>query len=99
MPRFSACWIGAFFTVLILPAVRAVAADDVHQFLRAYCFDCHDADLQKGGLDLSALEQDYKTARNFAKWVKINDRVAAGEMPPKKKQRPEPSDLKAFTNS
>ena len=37
--------------------------------------------------------------QNFARWVKIYDRAASGEMPPKKKPRPAASDLAAFTNS
>src|SRR5262249_49377582 len=42
---------------------------------------------------------DPKASDNFARWVQIVNRVSAGEMPPKKKPRPLPADLNAFTNS
>ncbi len=53
-------------------------------FFEAHCYGCHDAKLKKGGLDLTALKLD---ADNFARWVKIHDRVVAGEMPPSKRSR------------
>ena len=42
----------------------------------------------KGGLDLTALKPDFADAENFARWVKVHDRIESGEMPPKKKPRP-----------
>ena len=44
-----------------------------------------------------ALPFDPTDARNFAEWVKIHDRVSAGEMPPKViTQRPNPAAQQAF---
>ncbi len=80
------------------PAALA-APKEVSTFLAAHCFDCHDGELKKGGLDLKGLPFDPAEAENFATWVKVLDRVANGEMPPKKKPRPEPAPLRAFTNS
>ena len=80
-----------------LLSARATAAEDLQPFLEKYCFDCHDADSKKGGLDLTALKADFSTPRNFAAWVTVHDRVASGEMPPKKKARPEPAAEKNFT--
>src|SRR5438128_70355 len=65
-------------------------------FLQNHCFECHDPDMKKAGLDLTALKFDPRLSDNFAKWVRIDDRVSAGEMPPKKKPRPELSALKGF---
>lgn len=65
-------------------------------FFSANCLDCHDAETKKGGLDLEGLSRDWKDGRTFAQWVKIHDRVAAGEMPPKKKPQPEEGAKKAF---
>ncbi len=70
---------------------------DPKPFLQKYCFECHDADTKKGGLNLEALQFDLAT--NFNQWVKIADRVATGDMPPKKKARPDGKDLRTFTNS
>ncbi|HVV74090.1 MAG TPA: DUF1592 domain-containing protein, partial [Verrucomicrobiae bacterium] len=71
---------------------------DVHAFIESHCVECHDADTRKGGLDLSELEFKVQDPATFSKWVKVDDRVAAGEMPPKKKPRPGARELKAFTN-
>jgi len=72
---------------------------NVQALLDESCFDCHDEDMKKGGLDLTALPFQLDDERNFDTWVKIHDRVATGEMPPKKKARPDAALLNAFTNS
>jgi hypothetical protein len=67
-------------------------------FLEKYCFECHDADTTKGGLNLEGLRLALTNADTFAEWVKVHDRVMAGEMPPKRKPRPNAADLASFTN-
>ncbi|MFT6180309.1 MAG: hypothetical protein ACJAQT_000127 [Akkermansiaceae bacterium] len=57
-------------------------------FLAEHCFDCHDGATQKGGLNLEDLAQDFDDSANTETWIKIHDRLASGEMPPKKKKRP-----------
>ena len=74
-------------------------ADELHGFLQKHCFECHDPDTKKGSLDLTTLSFDLVDQANFSRWVKVHDRVALGEMPPKKKPRPPARELKAFTNS
>ena len=66
-------------------------------FFEAHCTECHDADMKKGNLDLTALKQDFADPENFARWVKIHDRIENGEMPPKKEKRPPVADVKAVT--
>ncbi len=61
-------------------------------FLEKHCVDCHDADLKKGNLDLRSLKPE-----DFARWVKVYDRVSLGEMPPRKKAQPPPAEAKAFS--
>src|SRR6266496_5467326 len=79
---------------------RAVAPrGDIGTFVEKYCSDCHDAETKKGGLDLTALKLEPDNPTNFALWVKVHDRVANGEMPPKKKPRPEPAAAEAFVTS
>ena len=65
-------------------------------FLESLCYDCHDAETKKGELDLTALAFDPRCPKVFATWVKVHDRVRGGEMPPKKKARPEPAERGAF---
>src|SRR5688572_17881776 len=70
------------------------------EFFDQFCGECHYED-QSGGLDLSVLTFDPTNRDNFATWVRVLDRVAAGEMPPKKriKNRPGPADLSTFTHT
>lgn len=80
----------AFF----LPPWGAQAA--LPLFLEKHCVECHDADTKKGDLDLTALGTDLANPQNLETWVKISDRTANGEMPPKKKARPDTQAKKAF---
>jgi len=78
------------------PAQSESAGKNVRAFFDAHCTDCHDAETKKGGLDLTALKQDFANPDTFALWVKLHDRVADGEMPPKKKEQPAPAVRKTF---
>lgn len=57
-------------------------------FFEMHCHDCHDATTQEGGLDLTSLKFESSNADNFARWVKIHDRIESGEMPPKDAEPP-----------
>ena len=72
----------------ILLATFGPASAAPQAFLEKHCFDCHDSDTRKGGLDLTGLAFDLKPAETFATWVKVHDLIASGEMPPPKKPRP-----------
>jgi hypothetical protein len=80
----------------VLAAERPVA---VRTFLEQRCFECHDSEVRKGDLDLTALKFDPDDSRVFGTWVKVHDRVRDGEMPPKKNPRPPAEELRAFTNA
>jgi hypothetical protein len=75
-------------------AARAELPREVHTMFENRCLDCHDSDTKKGNLDLTALKPDFTDAETFALWLKVHDRIASGEMPPKKKARPEASEVK-----
>lgn len=87
--------------VCISHSLKGIAATPpkLHTFIEKHCLECHDNDVKKGGLDLSSLRFDLDDSRVFPEWVALNDRVSRGEMPPKKKARPAPAELKSFTNS
>src|SRR5215470_5077924 len=92
----------ARFALLSVFGASAMAGEQgsaLRDFLDRHCFECHDAETKKGDLDLTALKFDLANSTNFSKWVLIHDRVTSGEMPPKKKARPEATDLAAFTKS
>lgn len=82
--------------VLVLPLGAASIDPDAKVFIDKHCAECHDAETKKGGLDLTSLNYSPEDKANFGTWVKVHDRVEAGEMPPKKKPRPEAATLGAF---
>jgi mono/diheme cytochrome c family protein len=65
-------------------------------FLTQHCTACHSATTKKGNLDLTALAFTPANPDNLRVWVRIHDRVSAGEMPPKGIPRPEASEISAF---
>ncbi len=60
----------------------------VRPFLETHCIGCHDGKAKKGGLDLEKLPSDLAQPAVFRSWLKVHDRVRAGEMPPAKRKRP-----------
>ncbi len=97
--RLSVCWLIISAGLLLVSPLCGAPGNDVRHFVEEYCSDCHDADMKKGGLDLLDLKLNLADPNDFAIWVKVHDRVSKGEMPPKKKKRPESADLEIFTNS
>jgi hypothetical protein len=76
--------------------LRAELPAKIAPFLDSHCVKCHDKDEKKGGLDLEALGFDLKNPQVFAAWVKVHDRTAEHEMPPKKKPQPKAQEADAF---
>ena len=66
-----------------------VSAAEPAKFFEQHCYDCHDRETRKGGLDLSG-------ELSFDLWIKVHDAVERGEMPPKKKTQPEEAVKSAF---
>jgi hypothetical protein len=85
-----------FFLALLLAGATAFAAPRSAEFLDRYCADCHDTETKKGGLDLTSLAWSPEERTNFDEWVKVFDLVSKGEMPPKKKARPDEKGAHAF---
>ncbi len=74
----------------------APASFEPTEFTDRYCSSCHNDVDKEGGLDLTTLSFDLAAPETFTKWVKIHDRVQAGEMPPKEKRRPGSAELAGF---
>src|SRR5262245_26824695 len=83
--------------VMILSS-PAFAETPVGKFF-AHCYECHDESAHQGNLDLTALKFEPADAENFAQWVKIHDRITAGEMPPKDQPRPPADEAAAAVKS
>jgi hypothetical protein len=87
----------AVATIVTLPlaAAQAPIPAALRPFIEKNCAECHDADLAKGGLDLTTLPYG-GDPRSHERWVRVFDQVTSGEMPPAKKPRPEAAASKAF---
>jgi len=85
----------AFWT--LTPCLRAAdltPRDQTYQqsirpFLQKHCFECHDDSMQKGDVRLDDLPASFDKLAAHALWTEAFDKIASGEMPPKKKARPD----------
>jgi hypothetical protein len=91
----------SFFLALLLLGARPAAAVDpapktgavtfathIQPVLKQFCFDCHNADKQKGDVDLVALTKNAKLEENHELWEKVVASLESGDMPPEKKPQP-----------
>ena len=87
----------ALLSVALTGAAPAFAAVPplAPAFIEQHCASCHNDTDKEAGLDLTALAFTPDDAANFQTWVKVHDRLEAGEMPPAKKPRPAAADLAA----
>jgi len=99
MPANALCrW--AFILIAFSSGVRSAPAFNADAFTDQYCANCHNDEDKKGGLDLTSLAFNPDDPLNLARWVKVHDRLQAGEMPPKeKKHRPKAAELTAFVTA
>ncbi|HXS93017.1 MAG TPA: DUF1592 domain-containing protein [Candidatus Limnocylindrales bacterium] len=89
--------LGCFFFAA-LTAHAASPFPGAAAFVQKNCAGCHSSSAPAARLDLTKLDYDPANADNFAIWVKIYDRVSAGEMPPKPLPRPPAESLTPFVN-
>ncbi|MDA7912720.1 DUF1587 domain-containing protein, partial [Akkermansiaceae bacterium] len=62
--------------------------------IESSCIECHDADT-KTALNFENLGFDLENEDAFRMWESVYDMIESGEMPPKKKPRPDPDSKKA----
>src|SRR5437763_1586758 len=67
-------------------------------FLQKNCASCHNSSAPAARLDLSKLAYEPANPDNFATWIKVHDRVSAGEMPPRPIPRPPAESVTRFVN-
>lgn len=58
------------------------------EFFSEHCFACHDSNDPASGLDLTQLSDSLEEANVLDRWVRVLDRVVAGEMPPESETPP-----------
>jgi hypothetical protein len=76
----------------LLPDAKKFS-EQIHPFLEHHCFECHSGAKVKGDLHLDQLTTNFIDRPTLETWIKMLERVQAGEMPPKKKPRPEQKDI------
>lgn len=78
--------------ILLVATSFALGTDEppavVRELIASHCVDCHGPSVQKANLRLDQLSGDFADPATFRMWVKVHDRVQAGEMPPKTKLDP-----------
>jgi hypothetical protein len=57
-------------------------------FLKKYCLDCHAGKSAQRDFDLEALQARPADGNALEAWVRVYERVRAGEMPPADADRP-----------
>ncbi len=86
------------FVAFALSSRAAPTSDRSFDFLDRHCMSCHNDVRSESDLDLSSLEFKPADPRNFSLWVKVHDRLLAGEMPPKNKPRPDAKETAVFAS-
>ncbi len=57
-------------------------------FLGNHCMECHDEEVQKGGVNLGGIGMDFTAGEAGGRWLEILDQLEIGSMPPKDKTQP-----------
>lgn len=69
----------------------------IYQYLDQYCINCHNADKQKGDVDLSDFKSQKHKMEHLEKWQILREQIEDGNMPPKKsKKQPTESQVEEF---
>jgi hypothetical protein len=90
--------VAAFAAVLggTLSAAESSIETHAAAFTEKYCAKCHNDVDKEGNLDLTTLKFAPDDRANFQTWIKLHDRLQAGEMPPPEKKQPDAAELKTF---
>ncbi len=86
-PARTGCLANAMLIWLMCCGLQAQDVGRLPQLLKDNCVDCHSGAEADGGMDLTAQIRQLQTSeqlvpQDLATWIKIHDRVQAGEMPP-----------------
>jgi hypothetical protein len=80
---------------LLLAAGETVPAP-IQKVLAAHCTGCHDADTQKGGINLEFASLDLRSPATASLLERMHRALEKNEMPPAKKPRPDPAEKAAL---
>src|SRR4051812_22790808 len=77
------------------PAEPDAFVHRVRPVLERYCWDCHDQDARKGGLDLTP---ELAGPAGGRVWRAVLMRLESGEMPPRRKDQPSADERRAVVD-
>lgn len=78
-------------------AIEAKPANEVTNFLVQHCKQCHTGPEPKGDFQLNRLLYDFSAKNVRTAWLRVAEQVAAGNMPPSEKPRPQTQEIEALT--
>ena len=61
--------------------------EQIWPILETYCIDCHNADTEKGGVNMESLKNLPDARAAMRLWWRARDQVESGQMPPSKKDQ------------
>ena len=96
MPRGFGIAVCAWVAI-VAGAVASAAEPVLETFFERHCFSCHSGKTPEAGLDLAVLSRDFSDPAILKSFVRIHDRIAAGEMPPADEERPDSREVAAVT--
>jgi hypothetical protein len=97
--RSLACLMVAALSLGIFPAIWSMVlatedsslpamAEPQRAMLQQYCFDCHGAGKQEGGVRLDDLPFKIDQLESAERWQKVLNALNSGEMPPRESRQP-----------
>lgn len=66
----------------------AAGAGIPEAFLKVHCVTCHSGETPSAALDLETLSHEPSDPETLRRWIKVHDRIASGEMPPREADQP-----------
>jgi hypothetical protein len=69
----------------------------IHPILARHCLECHGPDKPKGNFRVSELDPAFPGKEAEDRWRRVLEQLEEGAMPPKKKARPAPGDVRLVT--
>ena len=88
--------------VVAIVSWSAIAAGEdsvASTFFAKYCLNCHGETTQEATLNLSTLPREFGHAEHSRRWVRVHDRIATGEMPPRDADQPTATERSAVLKS
>ncbi|MCS7467043.1 DUF1592 domain-containing protein [Stieleria sp. ICT_E10.1] len=77
--------------------VQAETPTEWSAFTESHCVGCHSGESPEGDFSFDRLDFDLSSEETTRRWIRVHDRVVAGEMPPPDEATPDALESAAFT--